>query len=276
MYPSRFAYEAPSNLDEAIGLLHQGAGEAKVLAGGQSLVPLIKLRFASPEMLVDINNLPGLDTMDFGADGSIRIGALVRHRDLERSVELPPRAAGDGRGSSAHRGPDRAHPRHPRRLAVPRRSPGGLGGGGHGHRRTRRGAGPRRAPEHPDRRLRHRALPERPGVRRGRGRGRDPGTEGAGRRRVPQAGAPGRRLRHGRHRGRPGADGRPGRPGRHRADRRRQPDHQRHGGGRLARRAGADAPRRSPAPPTSRPRPPSPTPTTAAARRTSGTSSTPS
>ena len=88
MYPSRFAYEAPSNLDEVIGLLHEGAGEAKVLAGGQSLVPLIKLRFASPEMLVDINNLPGLDTLEFGADGSIRIGALVRHRDLERSVEL--------------------------------------------------------------------------------------------------------------------------------------------------------------------------------------------
>lgn len=88
MYPSRFAYEAPSSLDEAIGLLHQGAGEAKVLAGGQSLVPLIKLRFASPELLVDINRLPGLDTLDVAADGSIRVGALVRHRDLERSTDL--------------------------------------------------------------------------------------------------------------------------------------------------------------------------------------------
>jgi aerobic carbon-monoxide dehydrogenase medium subunit len=88
MYPSRFAYEAPSNLDEAIGLLHQGAGEAKVLAGGQSLVPLIKLRFAAPELLVDINRLPGLDTLDVAADGSIRVGALVRHRDLERSADL--------------------------------------------------------------------------------------------------------------------------------------------------------------------------------------------
>ena len=49
MYPSRFNYEAPRTLDEAIELLHRGGGEAKVLAGGQSLVPLLKLRFASPE-----------------------------------------------------------------------------------------------------------------------------------------------------------------------------------------------------------------------------------
>ena len=61
MYPSRFRYEAPRTLDQAIDLLHRGAGEAKVLAGGQSLVPLLKLRFASPEMLVDINGLPDLD-----------------------------------------------------------------------------------------------------------------------------------------------------------------------------------------------------------------------
>jgi len=46
MYPSRFRYEAPTNIDEAISLLREGDGEAKVLAGGQSLVPLMKLRFA--------------------------------------------------------------------------------------------------------------------------------------------------------------------------------------------------------------------------------------
>jgi aerobic carbon-monoxide dehydrogenase medium subunit len=88
MYPSRFAYEAPTTLDEAIGLLHQGAGEAKVLAGGQSLVPLMKLRFAAPELLVDINRLPGLDRLEITPDGGIRVGALVRHRDLERSTEI--------------------------------------------------------------------------------------------------------------------------------------------------------------------------------------------
>ena len=89
MYPSRFRYEAPRSIDEAIALLREGDGEAKVLAGGQSLVPLLKLRFASPELLVDINNLPGLDHHVQDPDGSIRIGALCRHATLERSALLP-------------------------------------------------------------------------------------------------------------------------------------------------------------------------------------------
>jgi carbon-monoxide dehydrogenase medium subunit len=85
MYPSRFRYEAPRSLDEAIQLLHDGGGEAKVLAGGQSLVPLMKLRFASPELIVDINNVPGLAYHRTDSDGALRIGALTRHADLEHS-----------------------------------------------------------------------------------------------------------------------------------------------------------------------------------------------
>src|SRR6202046_3079910 len=85
MFPSRFRYEAPHSLDEAIGLLHDGGDYVKVLAGGQSLVPMMKLRFASPEMIVDINNLPGLAYHRTDSDGSPRIGALCRHADLERS-----------------------------------------------------------------------------------------------------------------------------------------------------------------------------------------------
>jgi aerobic carbon-monoxide dehydrogenase medium subunit len=85
MYPSRFRYEAPRSLGEAIGLLREGGDEAKVLAGGQSLVPLMKLRFASPELIVDINNIGGLDYHRADADGTLRIGALCRHADLERS-----------------------------------------------------------------------------------------------------------------------------------------------------------------------------------------------
>ena len=91
MYPSRFRYEAPRTIDEAIALLQEGAGEAKVLAGGQSLVPLLKLRFASPELLVDINNLTGLDYHRADPDGTIRIGALCRHAELERSPILAAR-----------------------------------------------------------------------------------------------------------------------------------------------------------------------------------------
>ncbi|MEM7288253.1 MAG: xanthine dehydrogenase family protein subunit M [Actinomycetota bacterium] len=87
MYPSRFSYEAPSSIEEAISLL--GAHEdAKVLAGGQSLIPMMKLRFASPAVLVDINNIPGLDYHRADGDGTYRIGALCRHVDLEKSTTL--------------------------------------------------------------------------------------------------------------------------------------------------------------------------------------------
>jgi aerobic carbon-monoxide dehydrogenase medium subunit len=91
MYPSRFRYEAPRSIAEAISLLHEGGDDAKVLAGGQSLVPLMKLRFASPALVVDINNLPGLDYHQEDPDGTIRIGALCRHADLERSALLKTR-----------------------------------------------------------------------------------------------------------------------------------------------------------------------------------------
>jgi len=85
MFPSRFRYEAPHSLDEAISLLHDGGDDVKVLAGGQSLVPMMKLRFASPEMLVDINNVPGLAYHRADQDGTLRVGALCRHADLEFS-----------------------------------------------------------------------------------------------------------------------------------------------------------------------------------------------
>jgi carbon-monoxide dehydrogenase medium subunit len=88
MYPSRLRYEAPRSLEEACQLLADGGGEAKVLAGGQSLIPMLKLRFASPEMLVDINELPDLDYHQRDSDGTIRVGALCRHADLERSSLL--------------------------------------------------------------------------------------------------------------------------------------------------------------------------------------------
>jgi carbon-monoxide dehydrogenase medium subunit len=88
MYPSRFRYEAPRSLGEALDLLAEGGEDAKVLAGGQSLVPLMKLRFAAPELIVDINNLPGLAYHRQDPDGTLRVGALCRHADLERSTLL--------------------------------------------------------------------------------------------------------------------------------------------------------------------------------------------
>jgi len=91
MYPSRFKYESPKTLEAAIALLDAGKGDAKILAGGQSLVPMLKLRFAFPDQIVDINNIPGLDYHCFESDGSLHIGALCRHEDLEFSAEIAKR-----------------------------------------------------------------------------------------------------------------------------------------------------------------------------------------
>lgn len=89
MYPSRFAYLAPTSVEEVVAALgdHEGA---KVMAGGQSLIPVLKLRVASVDTVVDINGVSGLDA--FGQDGdTLRIGALVRHADVERSPLLTKR-----------------------------------------------------------------------------------------------------------------------------------------------------------------------------------------
>jgi aerobic carbon-monoxide dehydrogenase medium subunit len=84
MYPASFDYAAPATIDEALATLDRHGDDAKVLAGGQSLIPLMKLRFAAPAMLVDINRIPGLDGLD-ERDGYLHIGPLVRHRTCERS-----------------------------------------------------------------------------------------------------------------------------------------------------------------------------------------------
>jgi carbon-monoxide dehydrogenase medium subunit len=79
--PAPFRYADPGTLDEALAVL-SGEGEgAKVLAGGQSLLPLLSMRLAAPTTLVDINRLPGLDTVEATGDG-VRVGALVRHAFL--------------------------------------------------------------------------------------------------------------------------------------------------------------------------------------------------
>ncbi|MYI13905.1 MAG: xanthine dehydrogenase family protein subunit M [Acidimicrobiales bacterium] len=88
MYPSRFSYEAPSTVAEAVAMLAAADGEAKILAGGQSLIPMMKLRFAAPAMIVDINGIGGLDYHRADPEGTLRIGGLCRHADLENSASL--------------------------------------------------------------------------------------------------------------------------------------------------------------------------------------------
>ncbi|MGY1640204.1 FAD binding domain-containing protein [Geodermatophilus sp. SYSU D00703] len=80
MKPAPFRYADPRSLDEALEVLAAEEG-AKVLAGGQSLLPLLSMRLAAPATLVDINRVPGLDTVEATADG-VRVGALVRHARL--------------------------------------------------------------------------------------------------------------------------------------------------------------------------------------------------
>ena len=84
MIPSSFDYLAPRTVDEAVTLLTAHAGDAKVLAGGQSLIPMLKLRLTEPAVLVDINRIPGLAYVE-ERDGALRIGALAREADLESS-----------------------------------------------------------------------------------------------------------------------------------------------------------------------------------------------
>ena len=84
MKPAPFAYHRPATLDEAFHLLERYGDDARLLAGGQSLVPALNMRLATPAALVDINRLPGLDAIDFAAEG-LTIGALARQEAVLRS-----------------------------------------------------------------------------------------------------------------------------------------------------------------------------------------------
>ncbi|HKK14424.1 MAG TPA: xanthine dehydrogenase family protein subunit M [Gammaproteobacteria bacterium] len=81
MIPGQFQYHAPTSLDEALGLLAQYGDEAKVLAGGHSLLPMMKLRFAEPGHLIDINKIAQLSGIE-ERDATLRIGALTRENEL--------------------------------------------------------------------------------------------------------------------------------------------------------------------------------------------------
>jgi carbon-monoxide dehydrogenase medium subunit len=86
VYPANFEYFAPTSVDEALTILERFGDDGKVLAGGMSLIPVMKLRFAAPRALVDINRVGGLDGLTTG--GGVTIEALVRHRTCERAEAL--------------------------------------------------------------------------------------------------------------------------------------------------------------------------------------------
>src|SRR2546427_12814579 len=99
MYPAAFRYYRAATLEEATSVLAQAGDEARPLAGGQSLIPVMKVRFSRPCLLVDLNSIPGLSSIESG-QGVARIGAPARPCQLAGSgvcplaTLLPDRAAG--------------------------------------------------------------------------------------------------------------------------------------------------------------------------------------
>jgi carbon-monoxide dehydrogenase medium subunit len=87
MIPAEFDYAAPETLEEAIQALKDGGEDAKPLAGGHSLLPLMKLRLAAPSLLVDLRRIPGLHGVQ-RENGAWRIGAMTPHAQIEHSAEL--------------------------------------------------------------------------------------------------------------------------------------------------------------------------------------------
>jgi carbon-monoxide dehydrogenase medium subunit len=85
--PAWFDYHAPRELDAALHLLAEAGADGRVLAGGQSLMPMLNLRIISPAVLVDINRIDALASLDAG-DDALRVGALVRHAELLRSADV--------------------------------------------------------------------------------------------------------------------------------------------------------------------------------------------
>ena len=94
MKPARFDYYSPSSSDEALELLGQYGDDAKILAGGQSLMPMMNMRLVRPKVVIDINRIASLSHISPRQDGGLAVGAMTRQRELERSalvLETAPR-----------------------------------------------------------------------------------------------------------------------------------------------------------------------------------------
>ncbi|MBZ0111347.1 MAG: FAD binding domain-containing protein, partial [Thermoanaerobaculia bacterium] len=88
MKPAPFEYRAPRSLEETLAHLAAEGDAAKLLAGGQSLIPVMNFRLAQPAILIDINRVPYLDGVAVDTDNNLRLGALVRHATLERDLTV--------------------------------------------------------------------------------------------------------------------------------------------------------------------------------------------
>src|SRR5262245_3559191 len=85
---SPFEYREPETLEEAVAILREEGDDARVIGGGTALVVMLRARLLRPRVLVGLGRIPGLDELRLNGDGDLRIGALVTHRQLERSPEV--------------------------------------------------------------------------------------------------------------------------------------------------------------------------------------------
>src|SRR4029450_7635103 len=153
MYPAAFDYHAPGTIKEALDLLGKHKDDAKLLAGGHSLIPMMKLRLAQPKHLIALRKVPGLSGIK--QDGNmLAIGAMTTHWEVESSslvksklAVLSEVAAVIGGPAVRNRGAGGARPRARRWLDRPRRSRRGLSGG-HDRARCRDGVRGREGPAH--------------------------------------------------------------------------------------------------------------------------------
>src|SRR3972149_1660885 len=121
MKPAKFDYHAPTTVGQALELLGRYGGDAKVLAGGQSLMPLLNFRLSRPAALVDLNRIPSLAYIR-EEKGRVSFGAMTRQRTVEFSPVVKERGAlPRGGGAAGARPPADPHPRHHRRLDRARR-----------------------------------------------------------------------------------------------------------------------------------------------------------
>ena len=111
MIPTPFEYARATSLDDALAKLKAAGEGGKFIAGGHSLVPLMKLRLSEPQVLIDISRIPDLNGID-ERDGKIIIGAATVHHDVATSAVLQATLSGRGRGRREHRRPAGPQPRH--------------------------------------------------------------------------------------------------------------------------------------------------------------------
>ena len=129
MKPAPFEYSAPDTLEEAISLLEDNEGDAKVLSGGQSLMPLLNMRLARPEVLVDLARIPNLDYVR-QEDGDLVIGAMTRQRTVELDPLVRERHPLVYQATMNVAHPQKPQPGYLRRITGPRRPIGRVSGAG--------------------------------------------------------------------------------------------------------------------------------------------------